>query len=624
MPKKPIFTPKKSNNKPDIKSDSKSGMKPMQRQTKFKLGNNPVVEVLYPKGKYSKQNIKNLVNDYKKKYKGKSLKLMVSINLPDRGWRSAKQFHVKDNAVTENIYDDEWEDSDQFAIYFWKDSEAAGGKDDKYNDCLFNCISRALNKVILPANCNKASKLKKQLKLNRNELIPINLIPKVEKIFSVKINVTGDHLYTSASKDKRLINLKLENEHYTLSHKHRSSELMRGITNKTQELHMYQKNQDGTLTAYDGVKEYPVTFLEVHKTNHCDRNKVDIQYVNAKSSKTSLKDQYDEFIKDIDDAKDKSNGVIDLYKTSGSIRKCVQKLFFNKTQSIVDPEAISLLEEHWVRKAFQGGIISSNKKEIPQAYYYDINSAYPYYLMCANKSSTPMAQPEFKKLETLPEFYQYGIYRAIIKKSNDYTINNLFRYNDSNYYTHHDLNSAKALGLDIQLILDDECNFMFYDVKSRVIGPHIYKPIIEYLYDLKKQKVKLAKALLNCLWGTLCRRNTIKVNCKQDNNIVQLPASAYLTKIAPYSNNDYVEYSKIGSYFDSPYARMAPFITSLVRKEMTTVMHPHRNNIHRVHTDGFVSDKKLPLELGTDIGQWKIEREGKCIIKNCGAPEWLT
>lgn len=624
MPKKPILTPRKSksDSKSDIK-DIKASTKPIQRKTKFKLGNAPVVEVLFPKGKYTKNNIKKSINDYKTKYKNGKLKMMVSVNLPNRGWRSAKQFHVSDDAVVEDIYDDEWDETNQFAIYFWKDPEAAGGTDDLFNDCLFNCISRALNKIALPSNCNKAHMLKKKLKLKIDDKVPIKLMPEVEKIFNAKINVTGDHVYTSASNARRLIHLKLENEHYTLCHKHRSGELMRGITCKTQEIHMYQNNDDGTATAYDGKKEYAVSYIEIYKANGKEKFKVSMQYVKAPSKNAPLKEQYDEFIKDVDDAKLHSNEVIDLYKTSGSVRKCVQKLFFNKTQGIQDPEAISLLEEHWIRKSFQGGLISSNDKEISEANYYDVNSAYPYYMMCHNASSCPMSQPEFQKLDILPEIYSYGVYRAIIKKSNDKSINNLFRFNDSNYYTHHDLNAAKQLGLDIQLTIDNECNFMYYSSSNRIVGRQLFKPTIDYLYELKKKKVKIAKLLLNCLWGTLCRRKNIIARVRKNKDDIELPTNAYLTKFAPYDDSDYVEYSKIGSYFDSPYARMAPFITSLVRLKMTNTMYPHRDHIHRVHTDGFICDTKLDLDFGTDIGQWKIERSGKCIINN-NTPKWIT
>ena len=124
-------------------------------------------------------------------------------------------------------------------------------------------------------------KLKKKLKLKRDDLIPVSLMPQVEKLFNAKINVTGDHLFTSANTARRLINLKLENEHYTLSHKHRSSELMRGITCKSQEIHMYQNNDDGTATAYDGKQEYIVSFKDIYKANNEDKYKVKMQYVKA-------------------------------------------------------------------------------------------------------------------------------------------------------------------------------------------------------------------------------------------------------------------------------------------------------------------------------------------------------
>ena len=174
-----------------------------QRQTKFIIGkNNPVVEALFPKGAYSKSDIVTLTKNYRSKYKDRDdLKLLISVNLPDRGWRSAKQFGMNDEPSIQDLYDDEWEESNQFAIYFWKAPKKEGGCDNNLNDCLFNCLKRALNKDMLPKDLNTPESLKKRLGLRRKDKISIKMIPEIEKLYKVKNNVTGSHTYTSASKD---------------------------------------------------------------------------------------------------------------------------------------------------------------------------------------------------------------------------------------------------------------------------------------------------------------------------------------------------------------------------------------------------------------------------------------
>ena len=308
------------------------------------------------------------------------------------------------------------------------------------------------------------------------------------------------------------MHIKLEDGHYTLCHKHRKNhELMRGITCKHQDIHMYQRREDGTYIAYDGKKEYFIEFYTIRDVNNKDKFNSTMQYVKAKSLKEPLKDQWKDFIIKVSQAKEDSNGFINLYKTSGSIRKCVQRLLFLKTYSVIDPEPIDEIEEYWLRQATQGGLMYHIKdKELDHAYYYDINSAYPAH-MNNTHIAFPMTQPTFEKVDETPTIFMYGIYRAIVSESDDYNVNKLFRFNKSNYYTHFDLTAAQNIGLKIELIQDNECNYMCY--KKRITGSRIFKSLIHELYEMKKKDIPLAKDLLSCLWGTLCRQNYIKKRC---------------------------------------------------------------------------------------------------------------
>jgi hypothetical protein len=66
---------------------------------------------------------------------------------------------------------------------------------------------------------------------------------------------------------------------------------------------------------------------------------------------------------------------------------------------------------------------------------------------------------------------------------------------------------------------------------------------------------------------------------------------------------------------------MFPFITSYGRYQMFQKLKSHSKSIYRIHTDGFITDKKL-FEPSTDVGGWKIEKQGNCHIHNSVKIDW--
>jgi hypothetical protein len=77
-----------------------------------------------------------------------------------------------------------------------------------------------------------------------------------------------------------------------------------------------------------------------------------------------------------------------------------------------------------------------------------------------------MSNEEFENLK----FYQYGIYRANIIKTNI----KHFRFNKLNNYTNVDLTEAKRQGLTIKLIVDNEPNFNNFLIKKVTIITEIF------------------------------------------------------------------------------------------------------------------------------------------------------
>ena len=58
-------------------------------------------------------------------------------------------------------------------------------------------------------------------------------------------------------------------------------------------------------------------------------------------------------------------------------------------------------------------------------------------------------------------------------------------------------------------------------------------------------------------------------------------------------------------------------MTSQVRFNMACIMYPHKENIIRCHTDGFISTDRInELEIGMEIGKWKVTKEGNVKISS--------
>ena len=75
---------------------------------------------------------------------------------------------------------------------------------------------------------------------------------------------------------------------------------------------------------------------------------------------------------------------------------------------------------------------------------------------------------------------------------------------------------------------------------------------------------------------------------------------------------------------------MSSFITANARYKMAfTLSQFNTKYIHRAHTDSFLIDNKIYdevinfIKIGTDLGYWKIEKQGHCKIKNSCNIEWF-
>jgi len=291
--------------------------------------------------------------------------------------------------------------------------------------------------------------------------------------------------------------------------------------------------------------------------------------------------------------------------------------FYNQCK-LINPDVIGHEEQFWLDRTTMGGLIwADNSTELTTSKCYDVNFQYPNVM---SKYSFPMRQGKFKRLTEFDEnFIGYGIYRCIIKNTNY----KLFRTNNINYYTHIDIRRAFQLGFDIELIQDDEPNALLYTgAGCKAHGSVLFKEYFNKIYELKQQRVPHAKKLLNILWGMLCSK-ALKIKRTFDGEINC--NFNWIKRIIPLGKNEYkIEYFENNRIFEYNYARLGCFLTAISRNEISKVIEPIVQDVHRVHTDGFIvkGDVKVNIPMSDELGDWKIEKSGRCSIHNVNKIIW--
>ena len=492
----------------------------------------------------------------------------------------------------------------------------AGGEDNKYNDCLFMCLHYAL----LNENpFKRAKQLKDFLGLKRADFVHIDDIHKIETALKkVKINVTGDYIYSSTLQKERTINLKLINNHYTIDHSVNNKNSGFSYTEKKPIIH-----DNVNKIMYDGVSLFQSTIEFIQECNHFRTDYIIIPYVNKK---ITIQQEYDNFIKTANRLKEISKGVINLYKT-GTIKNTALYLFDKFTKTICIPEEIGQDEAIYLSESTLAAIINFTEYE-GEAWKYDVKSMYPS-IQASTRLVVPVKRGDFKIL-TEEEFNQleylaYGIYRCKIYESIDPNVNKLFRFNYYNKYNHIDLNTAKKIGLKIELIQDKKPNVLLYPRNKCLTCHELFNKFTQFLFPLKEiygKEEPIIKQILNILWGALSQTNEIRtitydkeINIEDDKSINNIkPTRDERGTIIDVVENNY--------YFKSNFARLKPFLLSKGRSIIASIMFPYKDHVVRCHTDGFVVKNACDIKTGDKLGDLVYEGYSKhVVIKNNAKPK---
>jgi hypothetical protein len=413
------------------------------------------------------------------------------------------------------------------------------------------------------------------------------------------------------------MNLDLTKEHYTFKkNKEKSKMLVKGYAKKEQNLLVYDETET-EVKIYDGKIQKILTFQEFDNYdkdhNFCYK---------SNTTDLSLEEFYNDIIGKANTLKEETGGLINLKQCNYNLKIAILKYFYDMTKSVELPDPITQLEANYIIESFQGAIMFAKSAELDNAYQYDINSAYLYFL-ASNSFRVPIKEGKFTQLTELPKILTYGIYRCQIHKSESQDINRIFRFNSDNKYTHFDINCARLLNLKIELIIDDQANALLYGAGCCINGCKIFKHMIERLYGLKNKKVPLAKDLMILFWGALCEYNKVKTVVTPDEE-VHIPDGCRIKDIHPYRNGWKVSYYESENAFKLDYARLGPFLTSAVRFKIAKDVYQNVNHIYRIYTDSILSDIPLNnLKVSNELGDYKLEKSGKCIVTSNGRrPTW--
>lgn len=483
-----------------------------------------------------------------------------------------------------------------FSIFVKNQEPTSGGTSDM-NLCLYNIVKNHISAT----TWDKPSAFKRFCGVGLKDKVPVSIIPKLEKKLKTRINIFSDVIKESTQTFKDVVNISIINGHYIFIEPKNASKFLRGTKTKHERKLITFCFDNSEIISYNGIE---ISKLETIPKSY--------EYISIKcDNQEELKEEWETKTAEYNELKE--NFRLNPYNFP-DIKSLSLHIFYECYRNI-EIEPIEALEGLWLKKGMGGGLRYADKGTYENTEIYDVNSLYPY-ILGHKQIKIPIGKPAFTKLEELPGNIQTGLYKAKI----DNTRQKIFYSNFNNIYSNYDLNRARELNLNIELIQDEGNNAMIYPKNDYVLSSRLKKSITE-LYKLKKNGVKLAKSALNLIWGAVCSydRTSLFTYCK-DEIIV-----SSRDKVIP--SNDYENFEVVkqnpNKMFKSDFARLGCFLTSRARSFMSNMMEPYEDNILFAHTDSFLTNKPLTLSTGLNIGELKLENSGKCNIISKNEKEYL-
>ena len=378
----------------------------------------------------------------------------------------------------------------------------------------------------------------------------------------------------------------------------------------TQRKPLFYEESESGFVAFAGKKRFKLTNEQINEMRRYETTNIAIKRDPLRDSK-SLEELYADFIKDADALKKETKGLVDMYKTGRDTETAKTLAYHFITKNKITAEDITMDEFRWLQAATQGALIFGEPYK-GKLYRYDVNSAYPaiyshftFLIPVKQGEFQTLTKEKFEGFDSLP----YGIYRAIVSYPNKKKKwRKLFRINDRNYYTGNEINYAKELGLDVELIEDDEPNLLHYPRKNCKTGQQVFREFVNLIYPLReKPEIKhRCKSFLRSLWGALCHENTQNIVYEQDED-VEIYDSKEILADKPHGETTRIMTLLVKNRpYTSNFARMKPFLLAKARIRISRQIAPHVAHVHRCHTDSMDSSIELPIECSMELGQMKL------------------
>src|SRR3990170_4569949 len=519
---------------------------------------------------------------------------------------------------------------DRFIIYVRNNLPAAGGCNGELNDCLYECLKHIYGTFSkMPKTIEKPEYIKKALGLNRDAPVPVSYMDKVEQLTkSLAINIVGDFTRSSKSKSDRCATLILSEGHYSLAlnpgRLHPSK-----LDRKCNLPIVYHENGvKNIVTIYNGKTVKSCTIGQFQKTKNSKSSFIPIE----KNHKTRIYETLEEAYQRIHEERDtflqvtKRFGLgIDISYHNWSYNRTALWLFERLSVGISPNEPLDSIKAKWISDAMMGGLIWAKNDWHDFGRQYDVTSLYP--SIQQSNANFPIRQGKFQILKDFIDHRGYALYGLFHAKVSGNNI--LFRQNKREVYTFIDLQRAKKLGLNIQLIQDGKPNALIYDRDARIPGTVIFGEYVQFLFKIKNQggvAGRVAKRILNTLWGALCQKKRNYKTLTADNqDSFTFPEGEILDSIIPVGKDQWrFQFTNLGNSFKGEYPRIALFLLAHGRKITSEILKSYKDKVRRIHTDGFILEERPDKpalitcldNASTTLQALKFEKEGRCHVKN--------
>ncbi|NBX75027.1 MAG: hypothetical protein EBQ92_00525, partial [Proteobacteria bacterium] len=536
-------------------------------------------------------------------------KITMSINIPYLGWRTGSSTEIGDNVA---IYDyteyDSWYGKilnkypyshntvlpmADIYIYQYKPKPKVGKANVSDTHCFYDCLKYLYaDKLVMGLT---AIEFKKYFRIKLNDGVHIKHIPKIEKQLNMRIDIIGDHLYTSTSKAEKGIKLLLKDGHYSvvpnkMPHPKEWSKKERTPISFMRS----QKIGDECMICYDGEKTFEMTtkkFWNEYRKKGLSKYIFLKQKVENKNME-DLQVAHFQFTKHAYALKEATDGRINMFKT-GLPKSTADNLLYKLTKNLnIDFEPVQQDEAEFIEGCYNGGVIKrfANSGDVfEKLHKYDYCSKYP--SIMTSPATFPVKRGEFKIVSDELKNKKYlpkGIYRCKVIGSSK-----LFVFNSKNYYTNHELNEAmNRFNLKLEFIEDGKPNMLEYTADKCVSMRSIFGEYIKLVFPLKQQGLEYAKAILTVPWGSVCQKNRIKKIFKMGKKKnLNLPEDEYLEIIKTVSENYIsVETEKKDKLYIGIYPRLLPFLTAFCRIDIYELLQNKIDHVKLILTDGFLVD----------------------------------